>query len=108
MLTAKYCNFDATFFAKIVPTDLNITPYYDKGVPFKIGFIRSGQDKVFNVPNLRTFDTTHTIHTFRQLEIKIGDKISFDNTKWKVEDVNFSYFQSANNRLIKQYFITLK
>ena len=45
MLTSKYCKFNATFYAKIVPTNLGIKPYYDSGVPFKIGFIRSDEQK---------------------------------------------------------------
>lgn len=108
MLISKYCKLEATYFGEIIPTDVSKKPFFDNGVPFKFGFIRSEEQKVFNVPNLRTKDTTHTIQTFRDLRFKVGDRIEFDNLKYIVQEVSFSYYESANNRLIKQYFITLK
>lgn len=108
VLNAKHCKYTATFYAKIIPIDREEKIYYDKGVPFKIGFIRGDNKHEYNIPNIRTIGTSHTIHTFRNLEVKTGDRIAFDNKDYFVEDVNYSYYESSHNRLVKQYFMTIK
>lgn len=108
ILNAKFCKQSATFFRKIIPTDIDQLPYYDDGVPFRIGFVSGENSHQFNVPNLRTVDTTYTIYTFRDLDIKTGDIIMFDFKEYFVVDVNYSFYQSTRNQLIKQYFMTIK
>lgn len=108
ILNAKFCKQRATFFRKIIPTDIDQQPYYDDGVSFRIGFVSGENNHQFNVPNLRTVDTTYTIYTFKDLDIKTGDKIRFDFKDYFVVDVNYSFYQSTRNQLIKQYFMTIK
>lgn len=108
ILNFKHAKVNAIFYRKIIPTDIDKKPYFDNGVPFKIGIVRSENKHEFNVPNLRSIDTSHTIFTFRDLEIRTGDKVSFDNKEFFVEDVSFSYYESTRNKVVKQYFMTIK
>lgn len=107
-LTAKYCKHKAMYFKRIVPRNRDEKITYEAGVPFYIGFIRSDNQQQFNVPNIRTIDTEHTIHTFRDLDVKTMDRIRFDNKDYYVEDTNYSYYESTQNKLIKQFFMTIK
>ena len=107
-LTAKYCKHKAMYFKRIVPRNRDEKITYEAGVPFYIGFIRSDNQHQFNVPNIRTIDTEHTIHTFRDLDIKTMDRIRFDNKDYYVVDTNYSYYESTQNKLIKQFFMTIK
>lgn len=108
LLTFKNCKHKAVWFKRITPTDIAIKPYYDFGVTFKLGFVRGDNRKEFNIPNLRTIDTKFTIFTFQDLDFRAGDKVRFDNKDYFVEDVNYSYYESTQNQLIKQYFMTIK
>lgn len=116
-LIAKHCKESGYYFKKVIPHELeketlegfvDIENYLDYAVPFKFGFIRSENKYEFPVPQIRVRGFTHYIHSFRNLDFKVGDMVIFDRQKFYVEDVNYSYYQSTNYKRIKNYFLTLK
>lgn len=107
-LTARFCKVNATYFKRIVPTDIKESIRFDYGVPFKIGILNGNENKEFNVPNIQTQGTTYTIQFFKELDLRVGDKVEFDNKTFYVVDTNYSFYNSTRYRVIKQYFATLK
>ena len=108
MLTAKYCKTNGMHFKKIIPTSYDSRIFDDNGVPFRFGFLNSNEKRVFNIPTIRTKDNEFTIHTFRDLDFSEGDKVMFDRKTYFIDSISISYFNSSNNVVVKQYFLTLK
>jgi hypothetical protein len=108
LLTAKYCKINATYYKRIVPTDYDKEPYYDDGIPLKIGIMNSNTAKEILVPTMNSVGTRYTIHTFRNIEFGIGDKIVFNDMIFYVVDFNVSFFNTTQYRQIKQFFATVK
>ena len=108
LLTAKYCKVNATYYKKIIPNDIELDNYYDSGVPFKLGVISSNTNKEILIPTMNTHGTKYTIHTFRNLDFEIGDKIEFNGKVYFIEDYNQSYFYSTQYQQVEQYFATIK
>ena len=57
---------------------------------------------------MNTQGTKYTIHTFRDLEFEIGDKIEFNGKIYFIEDFNQSFFYSTQYQQVEQYFATIK
>lgn len=108
ILTAKHCPLNAMFEKKIILSNPDLPDKFDAPVPFKIGLVREDNKYEYNVPNIRTNQSIHTLFTFRDLGFRVGDKITFDRHTWHVESVGTSYYESTKFKLIKQYFITVK
>lgn len=108
MLTAKYCKENGYYFDKKITIDIDEENYFEHGVPFRFGFINANVKYDFEVPNIRTVGNQFLIQTFRDLDIKAGDKVRFNNKFYFVEDVNYNFIQTSQFKTVKQYFITVR
>lgn len=108
LLTSKYCKVSATYFKRIIPNDIDTDIYYDSGIPFKLGIVSANTNKELLIPTMNTQGTKYTIHTFRDLEFEIGDKIEFNGKVYFIEDFNQSFFYSTQYQQVEQYFATIK
>lgn len=108
MLTAKYCKIPATYYKRVVPTDVTKEIYFDSGVPFYMGITNSDDKLVNNISVIRTQETSFVVHTFRELDFEQGDKIRFDNRDYFIESINSTFYETTQFKSIKRYFITIK